>query len=86
MDYRTNKIVHKVNNLELRDPPIWCATAFDCYVNLTEQLSKHKDDNKMILLNQWGEEGDKHILRNKKFKSRQTFIGYATEKTMNLIP
>ena len=34
----------------------------------------------MILLHQYEEEGDKRVLPNKKFKSSQTFIGYATEK------
>lgn len=73
------KIVkERILNHELKN---WrCATAWDCYILLKNDLfDKERRDKLFEKLDKYERERDEKILQNTTFTSRNTYVGYVTE-------
>ena len=74
----TGKIVKEaIKNCELQFKR--CATAMDCYENITERLAKDGSGKEQRKWETWETEKDKQILTKTIFKTNRTFIGLAVE-------
>ena len=56
-----------------------CATALDCYLRLTRDLSKNGDDKRTQQLLEYEYTGDARVLQNTVYTTNKTHIGYGTE-------
>ena len=74
----TGKIVKEaIKNCELQFKR--CATAMDCYENMTERLANDGNGKEQRKWETWETEKDKQILTKTIFKTNRTFIGLAVE-------
>lgn len=75
----TGKIVkERILNHELKY--FRCATAFDCYIKLRDDLvDKARREKLFQKFDQYERDGDAKILKNTTYTSKNTYVGYATE-------
>ena len=71
-------VKERIKNCELNGKR--CATAWDCYINLRQDLvDKEKRKKFFEKLDKYELEGDEPVMKNTTYTTRNTYIGFGTE-------